>query len=92
MSLRQVHAYFSGCVQGVGFRFTTERIAESYPVTGFVRNVSDGRVELVGEGEEKELEAFLQKIRKSFLAQYIHGVEVQWFEPTGHFQNFSVGF
>ena len=52
---RQVHAFFSGTVQGVGFRYTAERLARRYPLTGYVRNLPDGRVELLAEGEEESL-------------------------------------
>ena len=55
--------YFSGRVQGVGFRYTAERIAKGFKVRGYVRNLPDGRVELVMEGEPSTLDAFLQAIR-----------------------------
>ena len=55
----RLHAYFSGRVQGVGFRFTTIHIAHGHRVVGFVRNLSDGRVELLAEGTKDELEKFL---------------------------------
>lgn len=55
--------FFSGRVQGVGFRYTAERIAKGFKVRGFVRNLADGRVELVMEGEPSTLDAFLQAIR-----------------------------
>ena len=58
---RRVH--FSGRVQGVGFRYTAERISQRFEVRGFVRNLSDGRVELVMEGLPATLESFLQAIR-----------------------------
>lgn len=51
---------FSGRVQGVFFRATTQDVVRAYRVTGFVRNLPDGRVELVAEGEAAELEAFIQ--------------------------------
>jgi acylphosphatase len=54
---------FSGRVQGVGFRFTCQSLARGFEVVGFVRNLPDGRVELVAEGESRELEAFLASIR-----------------------------
>ena len=55
--------YFSGRVQGVGFRYTAERIAKGFKVRGYVRNLPDGRVELVMECEPSTLDAFLQAIR-----------------------------
>ncbi|MCA9175193.1 MAG: acylphosphatase [Planctomycetales bacterium] len=53
---------FSGHVQGVGFRFTTNRIAAGFQVTGYVRNLSNGTVELVAEGQIEELDAFLAEV------------------------------
>jgi acylphosphatase len=55
--------YYAGRVQGVGFRYTAERLAKGFAVTGFVRNLDDGRVELVAEGEPAEVDAFLGAVR-----------------------------
>lgn len=57
-----LHVFFSGHVQGVGFRYSTLQIAKGYEVTGSVKNLSDGRVELSVEGEEKECRQFLAAI------------------------------
>jgi acylphosphatase len=54
--------HFSGHVQGVGFRYTTVRVAEGHAVAGYVRNLPDGRVELVAEGGKDHLDAFLADI------------------------------
>jgi len=62
--------YYSGRVQGVGFRMTASRIASGYRVGGTVRNLPDGQVELVIEGEEPEVENVLQDIREA-MAGYI---------------------
>ena len=53
-----MHIFYTGRVQGVGFRYTTKNVALGYEVTGTVRNLSDGRVELIAEGQREELEAF----------------------------------
>ncbi len=58
--------HYSGRVQGVGFRYTARSIARGYPVTGYVCNLPDGRVELVAEGERAELDAFLVEVRDRF--------------------------
>lgn len=57
---------FVGRVQGVGFRMTTVRIAEQFPVTGYVRNCADGSVELEVEGAEADVERFLGEVRAVF--------------------------
>lgn len=59
---RSVH--FTGLVQGVGFRYTTEHIARGFAVTGFVRNLPDGRVELVAQGSPGEIDRFVREIQR----------------------------
>lgn len=61
-------AYFSGRVQGVGFRFTTEAIASRFEVAGFVRNLPDGRVELVAEGTKAEIDRFQEALHEAMRA------------------------
>ncbi|MCD6094044.1 MAG: acylphosphatase [Candidatus Omnitrophica bacterium] len=88
----RIHLFYSGYVQGVGFRFTAERIALSLGLKGRVKNLRDGRVEVVAEGERDLLEDFMQQIQKSFLGRYIRDVEVAWEEPRGEFESFEIGF
>ena len=57
---------FSGRVQGVGFRWTTNRLAKRHPVTGYVRNLSDGRVELVVQGDSAAVDGLLNDVRSHF--------------------------
>jgi acylphosphatase len=68
--------YFSGRVQGVGFRFTSQQIARGFDVDGYVRNLPDGRVELVAEGHPAEVDGFLAAIRDVMRA-YIRGEAVE---------------
>ncbi len=68
---REVH--YSGRVQGVGFRYTACRIALQFAVTGYVKNLPDGRVELVVEGRPQEIEAMLQAVRAE-MGRYIRDV------------------
>lgn len=92
MGLKRLQVFFSGTVQGVGFRFTAERIARRFSVTGFVRNIDDGRVEVVAEGEEKHLVEFLTAIRESGMKDYIRDVEAHWSKADGTFHRFSIAF
>lgn len=66
-----VQVFYEGNVQGVGFRYTVRHIAKGFDVTGSVRNLRDGRVELLAAGEEGEVRAFLEAISQSELRGHI---------------------
>ncbi len=83
--------WYAGRVQGVGFRVTVCEVAAGYDVVGRVRNLADGRVELVAEGSREELDAFREGIRQSGLRGFIRDEQVQWSEPTGEFRGFEIG-
>jgi acylphosphatase len=85
------HVYFSGQVQGVGFRYTAKRIADQFRVTGFVRNLPDGRVELNAEGESSELGRFLNRLA-AVMEQYIADSETHSGEATCEFTDFEIRF
>lgn len=87
---RRMQILYSGRVQGVGFRYTVHQVAAGFDVTGTVRNLSDGRVELTAEGEKQELEAFRDAIREAGLAANIRKEEAMWGEPQGHFKGFVI--
>lgn len=89
--MKQLHVLFSGYVQGIGFRYTTERIGRKFPVTGYVRNLPNGKVELVAEGEERALQDFLKAVEEAFKS-FIRGTEVRWKEPAGGWQEFGIKF
>ena len=92
MSAKRMQVFFSGTVQGVGFRFTAERLARRFQVTGFVRNCEDGRVEVVAEGTEGILIEFLTAIRGSGMKDYIRDVEAHWSEAQGTFKHFGISY
>jgi acylphosphatase len=89
--MKRVHAYFSGLVQGVGFRYTAIRLARRAGVTGWAKNLFDGRVEIVGEGDEASLEQFVRELRDHF-STYVRDTQVEWLEATGEFTEFGVRF
>jgi acylphosphatase len=89
---KRLHAYYSGTVQGVGFRFTAERIALDLRLHGWVRNLFDGRVEVVCEGEEPDLVGFLDKMKNGPMKHYITNAQVKWREATGEFADFGIKF
>jgi acylphosphatase len=86
----RMHIYYSGRVQGVGFRYTTKNVATGYEVTGCVRNLKDGRVELIAEGQRQELEEFRGAIRDSGLGSFISDENVAWEDAQGEFRGFEI--
>ena len=80
---------YSGSVQGVGFRATTCHIARRFAITGWVRNLPDGRVELLAEGAEPEIQAFLKAIREYWQGA-IAREEVEVQPATGRHDRFTV--
>ncbi|MBI4435951.1 MAG: acylphosphatase [Candidatus Omnitrophica bacterium] len=89
---KRIRVFYTGRVQGVGFRFTTEQIALSLGITGWVKNLPDGKVEVVAEGEEARLVSFLEKIKNGPMKPYLRGVEVEWGEVKGEFKEFGIRF
>ena len=81
--------HFSGRVQGVGFRYTAQHIARGRPVRGYVRNLPDGRVELVMEAEAQDLDAVVTSLKKE-MARNIQRVDVSKAPATGEFRDFSI--
>ena len=81
---------YSGQVQGVGFRYTVKSVATGFDVTGSVRNLPGGGVELVAEGAKAELEAFRQAIRESGLDHFIRQEDVCWQEAKSEFCGFEI--
>jgi acylphosphatase len=77
-------------VQGVGFRYTVKSVATGFDLTGSVRNLPGGRVELIAEGAKDELEAFRQAIRESGLDHFIRNEEVSWQEAKSEFRGFDI--
>lgn len=90
MSRARLHVLYSGTVQGVGFRYTVRQLAQGFEVCGTVRNLLDGRVELVAEGEREELEAFCAAIRDSELRGFIQDEAVTWAPPQGDLRGFQI--
>jgi acylphosphatase len=87
---RQMRVIYSGQVQGVGFRYTVRTVATGFDVTGAVRNLPSGQVELIAEGARDELEAFRQAIRESGLDHFVRDEDVSWTEAAGEFRGFEI--
>lgn len=82
--------HFSGRVQGVGFRYTTQRIARNHVVAGYVENLDDGRVHLVIEGQPNDLRAFLADIQDR-MQDYIHSTQIIESPATQEFGSPAAG-
>jgi acylphosphatase len=87
--LERRRVLYSGDVQGVGFRYTTLGIAAGHAVTGLVRNLRDGRVEVVAEGSSAAVEAFLAEVAQT-MARHIDHVEADRGTPTGEWDSFVI--
>lgn len=83
------HIIFRGNVQGVGFRYTTHRIAGRYDVTGFVRNLPDGTVEMLAQGPPDEVDRCIDDVRDSF-SGYIRDAKVESIPYRPKYHDFSI--
>ena len=90
--MKQVHLYISGRVQGVAFRWATDNAAKSYGLTGWVRNLADGRVEVVAEGEPEILETFIKWCHQGPPSARVDDIETQWFDASGKFKKFAIRY
>ena len=84
-----VQVFYSGRVQGVGFRYTATEIASRFRVTGWVRNLPDGRVELLAEGDSAEVSEFLAAVRDRFQGK-IHAEDRSPCPATGKYADFHI--
>ncbi|MDP8230835.1 MAG: acylphosphatase [Candidatus Gorgyraea atricola] len=89
MSYKRLHIFYSGQVQGVGFRYTARRVASNLGLVGWARNLSDGKVEVVCEGEEGKIKRFLDEVTTDF---HIKDTQISWQEPTQEFNRFEIRF
>ena len=89
MSIRRVQAIVSGRVQGVGYRYFAAHAAHRLGVKGTVRNLPDGEVEAIAEGEEALLQEFLDELRRGPSAASVDDLQEAWGEPTHRFDHFE---
>ena len=85
------HIIFKGRVQGVGFRYTAQRIASLSQMTGFVRNLPDGSVEMLAQGTQKEIENCIKDIEESF-GGYIRETKINEIPPDPRYTNFQITY
>ena len=90
--LSRVSGIVTGIVQGVNFRWFTQRRATELGLVGYVRNRSDGSVEFVAEGSHADLVRLLDTVRVGPSSAVVENVEAQWSAPTGEFHRFDIRF
>lgn len=90
MARVRIQVCYTGQIQGVGFRYTVRTVAQGFEVVGLVRNLLDGRVEVLAEGDRPELEAFREAIQESGLGSLIRQEVVSWSEAQGGFRGFEI--
>ncbi|MBU1261200.1 MAG: acylphosphatase [Planctomycetes bacterium] len=89
MADRAKHIFFSGQVQGVGFRFTAERIARRYELAGFVRNASDGKVEILLQGREQDIDDCIEDLQQAFA---IRNIQLEDAPVDSSYEDFRITF
>ncbi|NLO05784.1 MAG: acylphosphatase [candidate division WS1 bacterium] len=89
---RRLEATVRGRVQGVGFRYFVQREARNLGLSGWVRNLRSGDVELVAEGPEEDLKRLLGTIRKGPPMSWVERVDERWREPRGESTDFEVTY
>jgi len=88
----RAHLFISGWVQGVFFRANTRDKALRYGVKGWVRNLPDGRVEVICEGEREDIQRLIEWCKRGPPGARVEGVEVYWEEYKGEFETFSIKY
>ncbi len=87
--LERLEVRFIGHVQGVGFRYTTLRLASRWPITGYVENQDDGSVFLVAEGGRIDLKEFLEAIQEA-MSPNIRSMQTNRYAVSGEFSDFRI--
>lgn len=90
--LVRVHVFIDGRVQGVAYRFYAEKYARRLSLSGWVRNLDDGRVEVLAEGPAPEIEAFLDRLREGPSLARVERFDVRREAATGEFRDFRIAF
>ncbi len=79
-------------MQGVGFRFTAEALANDLGIGGWTKNLRDGRVEVLCEGDEVDLASFINKMKNGPMRHYISAADIEWEDAKDEFKDFTVRF
>lgn len=88
--MKRARIFVSGLVQGVSYRSYTYKYAKELGLKGFVRNLPDGRVEVVAEGEEKNIQALIKTLNRGPSAARIGNLEINWEDYEGVYDSFEI--
>ena len=88
--MKRLHLIISGRVQGVFFRYNARRQARKFHLTGWVRNNLNATVEILAEGEKKDLDSFLAWCKKGPITAKVEKVDIKWESSKGNLQRFTV--
>ena len=89
---KRVHCFYAGRVQGVGFRMTAEETAQAMGVVGWVKNLRDGRVEIIAEADEDLLKRFLNALQHGAMKNFITRTEISWGTASDTFDAFEIRY
>jgi acylphosphatase len=90
--MQELHAIVSGRVQMVMMRDFVKRGARALGLTGYVKNLADGTVEVVAQGERDKLDKLTERMHKGSLLSQVEGVRVEWRSPQGRYEQFSIEY
>lgn len=90
--MKRVNIKLSGKVQGVFFRDFARKEAEKRGITGFVKNLQDGTVEIVAEGEEDKLSIFIRECKRGPLLAFVKKAEITEGKSTGEYEDFKITY
>ena len=90
--MKRIHFFVSGNVQGVGFRWYVQRLAQGMNLCGFVKNLRDGRVEVVAEGNENSVEEFLKGLKEGSFEDGIEEIKKIEEKYEGEYSDFRIKF
>lgn len=91
-NLSRIHLYISGYVQGVFFRVHTQEVAIALGIVGWVKNLDDGRVEVVAQGDEMSVQKLIEWCYQGPPGARVDDVEIIYEEPTGEFKGFEIKY
>lgn len=90
--MKELHLYISGVVHGVSFRYYTQSLAQKLGLRGWVKNLSDGRVEVLAQGPKEQLEKLLEWCREGPEAAQVSDMDISWREAGGEFSGFEIRY